>query len=395
MAAVQPKLFREIHISMPSPTRRFSQLVIYLGFAATGVGMALPGSVMPVLIARWSLSDRQAGLLLFLGWLGSALGALTVRPSRTRSLAAGACLSAIGASGMICSLRWTSFPSIAIFGLGLGLTMTATSLLQSARYQHKRSAELNRLNLIWALGACICPRLAEQSLRVTSITTLFTCLALLFSAIGLWIFLVEPDPPAAAIPTGLPRMQWSLGAWPLPLVFIILLPTGIESSMGGWVAAYVQRTHHMVTTTVTAGTCFWAGLMLSRTLASTLLYLRRYEQPVLFESFFAVIAGATLLVSSQSSLAILCGVFLTGFGLGPIYPLLLAIALPYSENTLIFFIAGVGSAFLPWITGIVSTSSHSLRIGLGVPLAASILMLLLGLALPRMQFVQHPRESSV
>ncbi len=347
--------------------------------------MALPGSVMPVLIARWSLSDRQAGLLLFLGWFGSSLGALGVRSSRSCSLAAGAFLSAAGASGMVFGGRWSSFPSMAIFGLGLGLAMTATSLLQCARYQHKRSAELNRLNLVWALGACICPALAGHSLHVTSITVLFTGVALFFCAVGAWVFLVERDPQSLDTSVSATRFQWSLAAWPLSLVLIILLPTGIESSMGGWIAAYVQRTQHVVTTTVTAGTCFWAGLMVSRTLASTLLHLRRYERFVLFESFLAVIAGAALLICMQSSLAILCGVFLTGFGLGPIYPLLLAIALPYSENTLIFFIAGLGSAFLPWITGVVSTTASSLRAGLAVPLIASIVMLFLGLTLPGMR----------
>ena len=63
-------------------------------------------------------------------------------------------------------------------------------------------------------------------------------------------------------------------------------------------------------------------------------------------------------------------------------PLLLAQVLGYSENPLIFTIAGLGSAFLPWLTGAVSASASSLRIGLLVPLAASLLMLALGLRLP-------------
>lgn len=366
---------------MTVPRKYLSQIIVYLGFAGTGIGMALPGSVMPALLARWSLADRQAGLLLFLGWLGSSLGALAVRPSRVRSLAAGACLTAAGALGMAFSTRWTCFPSMGIFGLGLGLTMTSSSLLQSARHAERRGAELNRLNLAWALGACICPRLAEHSLQATSVTTIFSSLALFFLFIGLWMMAFERDSPGDLAAQARGQGKWSLSAWPWPLVFIILLPTGIESSMGGWIAAYVQRTEHVITTTVTAGTCFWTGLMLSRTLASTILWLRRSERLVLMQSFFTVIAGASLLIASNSSLGILWGVFLVGFGLGPIYPLLLAIALPYSENTAIFFVAGLGSAFLPWLTGIVSSSASSLRAGLMVPLAASVLMLILGMPL--------------
>ena len=38
---------------------------LYLGFAATGVGVALPGALLPLLLRRWSLSDARGGLLLF------------------------------------------------------------------------------------------------------------------------------------------------------------------------------------------------------------------------------------------------------------------------------------------------------------------------------------------
>jgi FHS family glucose/mannose:H+ symporter-like MFS transporter len=363
----------------PFPPRVLSRTVIYLGFAATGVGMALPGSVLPTLLAQWSLADRQAGLLFFLGWLGSSLGALLVRASRVRSLVLGTLLAALGAFGMAFSSRWSCFLCMTIFGLGLGLTMTSTSLLQSARNAERRGAELNRLNLVWALGACICPTLAEHSLRVASARVIFSSLGIFFALVSLWILAFERD-PAAILPISEPSgNRWSLSLWPLSLVIVILLPTGIESSMGGWIAAYVQRTQQTIATTVTAGSCFWVGLMLSRTLASTILLMRRSERLVLIQSLCTVVAGALLLVASNASIAILPGVFLVGFGLGPVYPLLLAIALQYSENTAIFFVAGLGSAFFPWLTGIVSSSTSSLRIGLLVPLGASVLMLALGL----------------
>jgi len=358
-----------------------SRTVVYLGFAATGVGMALPGSVLPALLSQWSLADRQAGLLFFLGWSGSSLGALFVQASRVRSLALGNLLAALGAVGMAYSSRWSCFLSMAIFGFGLGMTMTATSLLQSARNVHRRGAELNRLNLVWAIGACVCPSLAEHSLRVASARIIFTSVGLFFLASCIWILVFERDPKSDAIPATPKSTQgkWSLALWPMSVVIVILLPTGIESSMGGWIAAYVQRTQQTIATTVTAGSCFWVGLMLSRTFASTILLLRRYERLVLIQSLITVLAGTLLLIASQTSIGILAGIFLVGFGLGPVYPLLLAIALQYSENTAIFFVAGVGSALFPWITGIVSSSTSSLRIGLAVPFAASVLMLLLGL----------------
>lgn len=367
---------------MNTPQSYPSRIVIYLSFAATGMAMALPGAVLPALLQHWQMADRQAGLLFFLGWMGSSIGALLVRPSRSRSIAFGALLTGLGATGMAFSTQTASFASMAIFGLGLGVTMTATSLLQSARNEGRRGAELNRLNLIWAIGASTCPTLAEHSLRVASARMIFCALGLFFLAVSLWSFLLERDPDRGVMarPVSVPwRKGWSLSLWPLPMVVIMLLPSGIESSMGGWIAAYIQRTHHVIATTVTAGTLFWIGLMLSRTLVSSIGALHRAERVVLRVSLCLVLAGALILIADSATLGALPGIFLIGFGLGPVYPLLLAIALQYSENTAIFFMAGLGSAFFPWLTGTVSSAAGSLRIGLLVPLGASVLLLALGL----------------
>jgi fucose permease len=211
---------------------------------------------------------------------------------------------------------------------------------------------------------------------------IFCALGLFFMAVSLWAFLLERDPDRGmrARPVSVPwRKGWSLSLWPLPMVLIMLLPSGIESSMGGWIAAYVQRTHHVIATTVTAGTLFWIGLMLSRTLVSSIGALHRAERVVLRVSLFVVLTGALILIADSATLGALPGIFLIGFGLGPVYPLLLAIALQYSENTAIFFMAGLGSAFFPWLTGAVSSAAGSLRVGLLVPLGASVLLLALGL----------------
>ena len=375
------------HKPPSAPFAWVSSIILYLAFAATGVGMALPGSVLPALLARWSLADSQAGLFFFLGWMGSSLGAFLVRPSRTRSVALGSTLIVAGTFGLafgVDRFHWACFFWMVIYGLGLGVTMTSISLLQATRHAQRRAAELNRLNLIWALGACACPTLATHSLRVTDVRTIFSALGCFFALVALWTALMERDTTAvqsiAPVPAGVPRFTGlrSLSLWPISLVLVIFLPPGIESSMGGWIAAYVQRTQQTIATTVTAGTCFWAGLLLSRLLSSTVLLFRRYERLVLIQSLCTVVLGTGLLLATTESLGILPGVFLVGFGLGPVYPLLLAIALQYSENTLIFFAAGLGSALLPWLTGILSSATSSLRTGLLVPLAASVLMLALG-----------------
>jgi hypothetical protein len=383
--------------TLPEPNRtlmmttfqpvRGSRTILYLAFAGTGICMALPGSVMPAMLARLALADSQAGLLLFTAWIGTSLGALLVRGSIARSLATGCFILAAGSLGMAFAASGivaASFAWMAIFGLGLGMTMTATSLLQAVRHPGTRAAELNRLNLVWSIGAFACPSLAEHSLRIASVRSLFAIVGALFVAICLWTLAFERDLPQPAgqrpSPSQTPT-RWKLSLWPTSILVLICLPTAVEASMGGWIAAYIQRTHHVIGTTVTAGSCFWLGLLLSRAISTYALFRRRSENFELQRSLCLVVIGITLLIASDATLVTIPGIFLVGFGLGPIYPILLANALRYSENSTIFFIAGLGSAIFPWLTGVLSSYAHSLRVGLLIPFAVAILMLVLGIRL--------------
>ena len=66
-----------------------------------------------------------------------------------------------------------------------------------------------------------------------------------------------------------------------------------------------------------------------------------------------------------------------GLAAGPVYPLVIAAALRYRENSTVFAVAGVGASILPLLTGALSTWTHSLRAGLGVPLLAAAVMAVL------------------
>jgi fucose permease len=88
------------------------------------------------------------------------------------------------------------------------------------------------------------------------------------------------------------------------------------------------------------------------------------------------------LIATTSSIGVLLAAFGLGFGLGPVYPLLLALALDFKESGVIFFVAGLGSACLPWLTGLISNQHASLHVGLFAPAVAAVLMLALSLLFP-------------
>jgi fucose permease len=143
---------------------------------------------------------------------------------------------------------------------------------------------------------------------------------------------------------------------------------------------------------VAAPTCLWAGLLLSRLFWS----VRERAEPagVMRASIALMAAAAVLLVLRPESLAVAVGALGLGFGIGPVYPLLLDTVLRYTRGGPIFFLAGVGSACLPWLTGTFSSANGSLRIGLLVPTCASVLLLLLAFASPLRQWVANRTPTS-
>jgi MFS transporter, FHS family, glucose/mannose:H+ symporter len=104
--------------------------------------------------------------------------------------------------------------------------------------------------------------------------------------------------------------------------------------------------------------------------------LRLYRAAV-----YATIGGVLLLLSAHHPLTILMGSALTGIALAPIFPLILALFLAEiggSRNAgWVFAVAGLGGAVLSWLTGIVSSGTGSLRIGLLVPGCAALVMLMM------------------
>jgi hypothetical protein len=267
-----------------------------------------------------------------------------------------------------------------VYGLGLGLTMTSISLtIQQSVAPSRTGTELIRLNLLWALGAFVCPSLAEHALAGGDLGPLLGGVAAAFAALGFWC-VFRPVLSRFRVDTN-SFTGWSqLCKVPLPLLLMTMLTTGVEASAGGWLATYAKRTGHGIAAIVAAPTCLWAGLLLSRLFWS----VREHAEParVMRISIEITAAAAALLVLRPESLIVAAGALCLGFGIGPVYPLLLDTVLRYTRGGPIFFLAGVGSACLPWLTGTFSSANGSLRIGLLVPTCASVLLLLLAFASP-------------
>ena len=250
----------------------------------------------------------------------------------------------------------------------------------SAATVGRQRDRLMRLNLLWAIGACACPSLTIRALMTGNIRPMFCGLACCFAMLAVWT-LFQTDLPSKKVW----RRRRIRGRYSarcrLGLIVMTLLITGIEASAGGWLATYARRGGYGIAGAVAAPSCFWAGLLLSRLFWSVCHRWLTHDWTV--RGSLVVMGGASaLLVASGSGLLMLIAAFCLGFGIGPTYPLLLAWALRFHRSGAIFFLAGVGSACLPWLTGFVSTQRHSLRVGLAVPMTATLVMVMLSLMLP-------------
>jgi fucose permease len=312
--------------------------------------------------------------LFFLFFVGSASGALLSRGLLSRSIVRGCAVTALGAVLLALASRPAAFVAIAVYGAGLGITMTSASLLQSRRYPADRIAQLARLNLVWSIGACLGPSIALRGAAALSPQAMLYALSAYFVLVAALVFRWVPHVNAV---TAVPLPGQVAGIPPL-LMLLVPLATGIESAAGGWLATYSRRSGETLGVTVGAATCFWAGMLVSRLLQSH----RQTAVPkrwMLVLGPCAMFAALVLVLSATSGPAMLAGALLLGLGIGPMYPLLLALALRHGEGrNVIFVIAGAGASLLPLITGLFSGWTGSLRAGLGVPLLGALTMACLG-----------------
>jgi MFS transporter, FHS family, glucose/mannose:H+ symporter len=369
---------------------RLAQVWVYAGFLATGVSLAMPGAILPALLKVWHLDDRRAGAVLFCLAFGGACGALLVRGSLPRMIA-GASFS-LGVTGVLWAWipAYPELPAL-LWGLGLGAMMTSISLLR--KQQDPRASQLIRLNFLWAVGALMAPLLVSHALRANRPRGVLLCFGAFFLlyAVGA-LFALRMDTFRRPNSTSqLGDLMSGLRGVPLPLIVGTILAPGIEAACSGWLATYADRYQSNLVITISTPSSFWAGLLMSRVLA----FLPRgdgyLEKSIRVLPVLVVVATASLIFPVHPWL-LMVSAFVVGFGLGPLYPALLSEVLDIKQTGAIFFLAGIASSVLPWMTGQVSASTRSLRTAMLIPVFGALTMLA-AVGMSRTAFAKRKSES--
>jgi fucose permease len=361
---------------------------LYVGFIATGVALTIPGALLPLLLVRWSMNDARGGMLLFSFYAVGSFGSYYARGRMNWSVARGAVLTVLGAICLGWAGRWTAYGAIALYGLGLSLTMTSISLLLSQRFPEQRRLELTRLNLVWAIGAALGPWVALRSTRGAATPQASAVLhgqhvllgvAIFFALAAVWSVVMEASPIVAVTARAAASKQHGGKGPGVPWTLLVLIfgATGVDAAAGGWLTSYAQRAGDSLGITIGAATFLWLGALVSRIVHSTKWASRLPERGVLGSSMLAMTGALALLLAWPAGIVTMVAAAVLGLAAGPVYPLVVAAALRYRENSTVFAVAGVGASVLPLATGALSNWTHSLRAGLGVPLLAAAVMAVL------------------
>jgi FHS family glucose/mannose:H+ symporter-like MFS transporter len=360
--------------------RALSNVVLGAGFGLTGAGTVMLGVLLPILSAKWGMRDDAAGFLLFLQFIGASLGAIFTGARRIRSIAIGYALLFVSAGALTFAGMHVSFVLFFFFGLGLGMVMTATSLLFSDRYDDDRAAQLEHLNFVWAIGATAAPILLLPLIRRSSLSPVFFAFQGFSLLIFVWVILGERQWKTCVqlardtLPAGEAALRGAL----LPLVALAMCAVGVEASLSGWLTTYSHRADSLGKGGAAFSvSLFWLGIMLSRLAFSTRLLTVVGRRRLLRILLWAIAVSLMLLTAASHPRSIRFAAAMAGLCIGPLYPLLLSFILQRCSKGWVFAVAGVGSAVLPWLTGLFSAHFGSLRYGLIAPCGAAALMVAL------------------
>lgn len=369
-----------------------THLVGYLGFISLGLANTIIGPAIPHLINEYGMSFSLVGALFFVQgafYFTSVLSAGVASDffGKKPFLLIGASLMATGLIAFISARsEMTLFLSVACIGTGVGALDGGLNGLFIDISGDQKGIGLGLLHMFFGIGALSGPllfTLASTSFLNWRLAFIFTtCLPILFFLLLFPIRLLKVDNNEA--------MQFSDVTMLLKnriiIQFILLLfvYVGAEQVIAGWLPTYLIETRN-VSHAIGSFTLslFFVGLTVGRLLTGLISEKVGYSRTLVLLSvgsavfFFLIFTVHT--INPIILLFILLGFFLSG-----IYPTVMAQAgslFPQYSGTIsgvLTAAGGFGGMLLPLSMGVVSDYA-GLKVGLSVPLIATIIMFFLAI----------------
>jgi MFS transporter, FHS family, glucose/mannose:H+ symporter len=377
-----------------------------LAFFPTGILTTLLGPMLPILIARWTMDDTQAGNLFLVQFLASLIGVqlsgvLLSRWGFRPAFLLGLLMMAGGVSTLYAGSLWLGLASVATYGFGVGLIVPTDNLLiaeinadsgtsprPDSTATPSKAGAVSLLNFFWGVGAVFCSLMVAWTAAHKLLPFFLGATAVFL--VGLAVAMRNlPFPAAETAADKSASSSWrvlvkSPAIWLFAAVFFLY--PGAETAVGGWIGSYVSRLGprgEAIASMMPA--FFWSALTFGRALGTA--FLRHVsERHVLRAGFATSAAGIALMLWSPSLAGVIVGALITGLSYATLYPVTVARlserfgVAARSIGAVMFSLASIGPALLPWMVGVISHSTGNLRAGLLLPLAATVILFLIHLA---------------
>ncbi len=354
--------------------RRILIWLAFFAFALVGISSGANGVLLPSLSLFYHVNNSVLGLLFFSSTIGYLLSSfssgIAIEMLGYRwTLLLGATISLLGCA--VFSLQ-PPFAIVLIMRvlMGVGTGIIEASLNSFVTTLPRRTSILNSLHAFFGVGALVGPLLATAILALSlGWNWVYVVLAGLSGLLLIGLALFFPQRKArAAKQEGEQGIGAILGAsLRMRIIWIatlfLLFYVGVETNAGNWSYSFLTEWRHEGTLFagwVVSG--YWLGLALGR-----------FTQPRIFERFglgsvallqacmFEAVVGMSLTWLVPSGVVAALGLLLTGYGLGPIYPTIVALMPSLVPSRMVSSAIGFlvslsipGIAVFPWIAGILA-----------------------------------------
>jgi len=372
-----------------------------VSFFAFGIMLVMLGANQAELARDLALDLEQSGFLGASLALGLGVGVMLGGPLYDRLPARWLFVASTGAAG---ALLLSAAPGagyvgtvalVLAIGLSCGLYETVINAVITERYGATSTRAIAFVHAAATAGATLGPLAMRVNPLGSSWPAAFHGLGYVHLAIGLWgaltRFEVAPasrsQRPAAVSGTA----PWRSGAL-LALALVAFAYVGVESGLTVFAVPWAVSRGAAESVGQGSISALWLGLLCGR----LGLVLR---QPGDGAPLLAA-AGAlgALVVGSASQLARIplpWAAALTGFALGPVYPVMISLSaqrFPHALGVTLGLVAGAGAAggfCIPWLIGVIADAS-SVRVAIGLLGALSLAISAGALSLRRVQPADQP-----
>jgi fucose permease len=365
-------------------------------FLLAGLGTVLLGPLLPSVAHAWNLTDAQSGLLLLAKFVGAFLGGVTVPRRLSLGIFAGSLLAFGGFAAF--ALSGSLLPGCAalfVSGIGLGQIIASTNILTGRRYRTHTGSALSSLNFFWSFGAVITGVLVGAFVPRFGLRNPLLCFAALYLVSGMGGVARNTGPGADVESESEPPRAIAAGTIAF-FALLLFLYGGLETCLTAWITTFTVRFSDLRLLGGQSGiVLMWASLTGGRALSSIAL---RHASEQVVQRIGLLLVGVMIAVLGWAhhgwTLSACC--ILIGLGLAPFFPATFAVLMrkqpPARTAGFVLAVSGLGAAFFPWMMGVLSTQTGSLRIAMAIPWTLATVLLLLSLIFRSTDAFSTPKQ---